>query len=244
MANGNRSRMQPPASHDLTGKVALITGAGTGFGRSMSKAFCAAGAQVIGVGRRADRLEETARLAGPRFTPMPWDVSKTREARDFVKQVTDKLGVMHILVNDAAVMLDNDVPLSKLSLDAFETTWQINVSGMFALSQAAFEPMRKQSYGRIVNVSSGLGFFPMLEYGSYCVSKAAVNMLTRVFAIDGARDGILVNAIDPGVAKTEMNPTAADSPDSINKVALYLASLPNSGQTGKCFNKRLQLVEW
>lgn len=232
------------ANVDLTGKVALITGAGTGFGRSMSKAFCAAGAQVIGVGRRVDRLEETAKLAGPRFTPMPWDVSKTREAREFVKSVTDKIGALHVLVNDAAVMLDDDVPLSKLSIEAFETTLQINVSGMFALTQAAFEPMRKQKYGRVMNVSSGLGFFPMLEYGSYCVSKAAVNMLTRVFAMDGSRDNILVNAIDPGVAKTEMNPTAADSPDTINKVALYLASLPNTGPTGKCYNKRLQLVEW
>lgn len=234
----------PAEKTDLTGKVALITGAGTGFGRSMSKAFCAAGAQVIGVGRRAEKLEETAKVAGARFTPMVWDIAKTGEARDFMKQVLAKTGTVHVLVNDAAVMLDEGVPISKLSLEDWQQTWQINVSGMMALTQAAFEPLRKQRYGRVMNVTSGLGFFPMLEYGSYCVSKAAVNMLTRVFALEGARENVLVNAIDPGVAKTEMNPSAGESPDTINKVALFLAALADNGPTGKCYNKRLQLVEW
>lgn len=232
------------AEANLMGKVVLITGAGSGFGRSMSKAFCAVGAQVVGVGRRLEKLEETAKIAGPRFTPIQWDVSKAKEAAALVAQVLEKLGTLHILVNDAAVMIDDDVPLSKLSLEKWDVTWQTNVSGMLALTQAAFEPMRRQRFGRIMNVTSGLGFFPMLEYGSYCVSKAAVNMMTRVFALDGARDNILVNAIDPGVARTEMNPTASDSPDSINKVALFLAMLADSAHTGKCFNKRLQLVEW
>ena len=232
------------AEINLTGKVVLITGAGSGFGRSMSKAFCAAGAQVIGVGRRVEKLDETAKIAGPRFTPMPYDVSKTDEARALIAEVIEKLGALHVLVNDAAVMIDNDMPLSKLSMEKWDTTMLTNVSGMFALTQAAFEPMREQRFGRIMNVTSGLGFFPMLEYGSYCISKAAVNMMTRVFALDGARDNILVNAIDPGVARTEMNPTASDSPDSINKVALFLAALGDKAHSGKCFNKRLQLVEW
>lgn len=234
------AKLQNP---DLSGKVVLLTGAGSGFGRSMSKAFCDAGAHVFGVGRRADKLAETAKFAGTRFTSLVSDVSDPSQSPKLVEQVLKSANALHVLVNNAAVMLD-DKNLSELSLELWEKTWRTNVSGMLALTQAAFLPMRAGRYGRVVNVTSGLGFFPMLEYGSYCVSKAAVNMMTRVFAMEGARDGIYVNAIDPGVARTEMNPTASESPDTINRVALFLASTTDKTHNGKCFNKRLQLVEW
>lgn len=229
---------------DLKGKVALITGAGTGFGRSISVVLARAGAQVVGVGRREDRLAETAKAAGERFHPLKWDVSEARYATDLVREVVAKAGGLHILVNNAGVMLGEGAPLSRFTLEDWESGLRTNVTGPFALTQAAFEVMRKQRYGRILNVSSGLGFRPMVEYGAYCVTKAALNMLTRAFALESGTHNVLINAIDPGVAKTEMNPEATQSPDTINSVALHLASLPEGGANGKCFNKRLELVTW
>lgn len=229
---------------DLSGRVVLLTGAGSGFGRAMAVAFCAAGARVFGVGRRAGRLHETAALAGGSFMPLPWDIRETARAAELVGRVVGEAGRVDVLVNDAAILVDDDVPLSELDWSRWEDTWRTNVSGGLALTQAAFAPMRKQRHGRVAFVSSGLGFFPMLEYGSYCISKAAVNMMVRVFALDGAGDNILVNAIDPGVARTEMNRTASESPETVNTVALFLASLPEGGPTGKCFNKRLRENEW
>lgn len=232
------------ARPDLKGKIALVTGAGTGFGRSMSIALCRAGAQVVGIGRREDRLLETAKAAGERFHSLKWDIAETRYAKDLVREVVARAGALHILMNNAAVMLDVPTPITQYSLENWESTWQTNVSAMLALTQAAFEPMKKQRYGRIANVTSGLGFRPMQAYGPYCVSKAAVNMMTRVFALESAAHNILVNAIDPGVAKTELNPSATQSPDTIIDVTFYLASLPSGGPNGNCYNKRLELIPW
>lgn len=225
-------------------KTVLVTGAGSGFGRAMAKAFCDAGHLVFGIGRRNKKLEETALICGKNFHPMNWDITMLSDAPNVVADVVGRTGALHVLVNNAAVLLDDETTLSRLSLQTWEKTWQTNVSAGLALTQAAFNPMRRQRYGRVAFVTSGLGFEPMLEYGSYCISKAAVNMMVRVFALDGKPDNVLVNAIDPGVARTEMNTWADEPPESVVPVALYLAGIADGGPTGKCFDKKLLEVSW
>lgn len=232
-------------NHNLSNQVILVTGAGSGFGQAMAVAYCKAGAQVIGVGRRENKLKETQSLAGELFHPMVWDVTEVSRSYELIQQVVSRFKRIDVLVNNAATFEDKETSINEISLETWNKTLHTNVTSVFSLSQAAYNLMSKQKKGSIINVTSGLGFEAAAEFGSYCVSKAALNMLTRVFADESAEAGVLVNAIDPGVAKTEMNQWATESPDTINAVALHLASLkPSDGVNGICLNKKKEVVAW
>jgi len=197
----------PYASVDLTGEVALVTGATSGLGRRFAQTLAAAGAAVVGCGRRAERLDELVAeitAAGGRAAGVPLDVSDASALADAVDQAEAAFGTVTILVNNAG--MPDAQRAHKMSLELVDEVLDTNVRAPWLLScEVARRLMAAQRPGRIVNISSS-GAFHYAGGGAalYSVSKASVNRITEVLAVEWARYGINVNAIAPGAFRSEM----------------------------------------
>ncbi len=189
---------------DLSGRTALVTGAARGLGRAIALALAEAGADVA-LGLRdvsADGgLAEEIRASGRRVLPLQLDVTRLDQVEAAVAQCVDELGSLDLLVNNAGIA-PGDIPAEEVSLVDFERTVDVNLKGTFFVSQAAFEPMRRQGFGRIVNVSSQAGVVALPGESVYCLTKAGVSHLTRCLAVEWGRHGILVNAVAPTFVRT------------------------------------------
>ena len=209
----------------FTGKVALVTGASSGIGRATARALGAEGATVALGGRRRDRLEEVAaelNAKGVKTLVLTGDVKEEATAAAWVKQVVDAFGGLDVLVNAAGVIGNGSV------MDTTAESWRhvmaSNVDSILWMTRAAAEPLKARK-GAIVNVSSVAGGVrPYPGLASYCVSKGAVDMLTRCSALDFAPFGVRVNAIAPGVVVTELHTVT-------NAVADYAAFLERGKTT-------------
>ena len=189
----------------LDGKVAIVTGAGGGFGESYSRCLGNAGASVVMTDVAEDRVKEVAaRLEGEglEVLPVAADVTEPDQVHAMVAAGVERFGGVDILVNNAGLMAEipMDVPLSKLSLEWWERVLRVNLTGPFLCIQAVVPEMRKRGSGRIVNQSSGGAFQGSHVYG---VSKLGLVSLTVHMARELAPFKINVNAIAPGFTNTE-----------------------------------------
>ena len=175
------------------------------------------------------------------------DVSDARSINAFARRVAKQHGRCDVLVNNAGVMLD---PRGSRVLDSEEKTWHdtlaVNLFGPLLLAQAIVPLMKKNGYGRIVNMSSGQGQLSDMGVGTpaYRVSKTALNALTRTLAADLRGTGVLVNSMCPGWVRTDMGGSGA--PRSVEQgadTAVWLATLPESGPTGGFFRDR-KAIPW
>jgi 2-deoxy-D-gluconate 3-dehydrogenase len=191
---------------DLSGKVAVVTGANTGIGQGIALALAAAGADVAAVGRTpAEETVEKARALGCRAEIISADLSTIEPVNRVVDEAVDKLGGLDILVNNAGIIRRND------SLDFTEEDWDAvvdtNLKSVFFLCQAAAKHMVQQGGGKIINIASMLTFQGGIRVPSYTASKSGIGGLTKLLANEWAAKGINVNAIAPGYIAT--NNTAA-----------------------------------
>ncbi len=191
---------------DLTGKVAIVTGANTGIGQGIAVALAEAGADVALVGRSsADETAEKVRATGRRAAIIGADLSSIAPVQDVVDKTLAELGGLDILVNNAGIIRRND------SLDFTEEDWDAvmdtNLKSVFFLSQAAARHMVPNGGGKIINIASMLTFQGGIRVPSYTASKSGVGGLTKLLACEWAGKGINVNAIAPGYIAT--NNTAA-----------------------------------
>jgi 2-dehydro-3-deoxy-D-gluconate 5-dehydrogenase len=188
-------------SFELTGRVALVTGANAGIGRALAIALAAAGADIACVGRSA--AEETlaaVRALGRRGLGIEADLSSTRPIADIVAQTLSGLGGLDILVNNAGIIRRADsLELSESDWDAVLAT---NLKTVFFLAQAAGRHMVAKGRGKIINIASMLSFQGGVRVASYTASKSAVAGITRLLANEWAARGINVNAIAPGYIAT------------------------------------------
>ena len=191
----------------LNGDVAVVTGASSGLGRRLASTLAGHGAAVAVTARRVDRLDELVAeitVAGGRALAVGLDVTDAHQIAESVDRVWNELGPISILVNNAGVPDANHA--TKLSLEVVDTVLDTNVRAPFLLSrEVAARMIKRGSGGRIVNVSS-IGSFSYAGAGTslYSISKAAVNRMTEVLAIEWAPFGINVNAIAPGAFPSEM----------------------------------------
>lgn len=240
---------------DLTGKVAIITGASKGIGEEIARLYARFGAKVIVSSRKQDACDDLAsdiKAQGGDATGIAAHVGDADQLRQLVEKTIATYGGVDILVNNAA-----SNPVFGPSLDceggAFDKIMQANVKAPFELSKLCHPSMKARGGGSIIMMSSIAGHTPDPGLGIYSVSKASLNMLTKVLAKEWGADGIRVNAICPGLIKTKFSqalwqdekildrftkhiPIARmGTTDEISPLALFLASDASSYSTGSLF---------
>src|ERR1044071_1753813 len=186
----------------LPGKVAIITGGGSGIGKAIAQAFVREGAKVVIAGRDGKKLERAAAEIGGDCLAVSADVSKASDAQKLVDVALGKLQRINVLVNNAAVLLPGTA--ESLSEEAFDQTFSINVRGLWLLSRAVLPQMRAGGGGSIVNIASVLSLVGARNRVAYAASKGAVMAMTKAMALDHAAENIRVNCICPGIVATEM----------------------------------------
>lgn len=202
---------------DLSGQVALVTGASQGIGRAIAETLAANGATVALVARSADKLAAVAATiaaAGGKAEAFPCDVSKGENIATVVDAVVEKLGRLDILVNNAGVTRDTLLP--RMSDEEWDEVLSTNLRAPFLFMRAASRPMMSQRYGRIINVASVSGLIGNPGQANYSASKAGLVGLTRTVAKELAGRKITVNAVAPGFIASEM--TAALGPALLDEV--------------------------
>lgn len=242
----------------FAGKVAFVTGATSGIGQACALAFAAAGANVAAVGRKEEALRDVElkiRDAGVKPLTIKADLSNELEAERAIEQVISVFGGIDVLVNAAGHISSGTI--ENTSLEAWDDMMNVNVRGPFQLMRKA-APSLIERRGNIVNVSSvtGLRAFPGVL--AYCVSKAALDQLTRCASLELASKGVRVNAVNPGVVVTEIHKRGGMSeeayaaflehsktthplgrtgrPEEIASLVLYLASDEASWITGATYS--------
>lgn len=194
---------------ELSGLSALVTGGGTGIGLAIAKRFHDEGAFVTICGRRAHVLREAALAIHPegeRVLAFAADITAEAEVAALVERAVEKAGRLDILVNCAGPMRIHKTP-EDTSLAEFREAIDTNIVGAFLCCREAGKAMMRQGGGRIINLSSMSGSIVnrFVHGGSYEISKAGMNMLTKTLAVEWAKHGIRVNAIAPGYYATEPN---------------------------------------
>src|SRR4051795_3222063 len=197
---------------DLTGRVAIVTGANTGIGQGLAIALAEAGADVALVGRSpADETAERVRAAGRRAVIIGADLSTIAPVQDVVDRTINELGGLDILVNNAGIIRRADA--LEFSEEDWDAVIDTNLKSVFFLSQAAARHMIAKGRGKIINIASMLSFQGGIRVPSYTASKSGVAGLTKLLANEWAAKGINVNAIAPGYIAT--NNTAALQADEV-----------------------------
>ena len=209
----------------FTGKVAFVTGATSGIGHACAVGFANAGAKVVCVGRKAEALsavEQRINAAGTEALTIKADLSREQEAERAIEETIKTFGGIDVLLNAAGHISNGTI--ENTSLEAWDDMMNVNVRGAFQLMQKAL-PSLIERRGNIVNISSvtGLRAFPGVL--AYCVSKAALDQLTRCAALELAAKGVRVNAVNPGVVVTEIHKRGGMTEEA------YAAFLEHSKQT-------------
>jgi NAD(P)-dependent dehydrogenase (short-subunit alcohol dehydrogenase family) len=211
---------------DLTGRVALVTGASSGIGRATALRMAREGAEVALVARRADRVHEVVSRIRSETSrealPIVADVTREADAARAVASTIERFGGIHVLVNAAGILVAGSI--ENTTPAAWDETMNVNLRAVFHLMSLAV-PHLVAVRGNIVNVSSVVGLRAFPGILAYCVGKAAVDQLTRCAALELAPKGVRVNAVNPGVVETEAHLSGGMEP------AAYAQFLERSGGT-------------
>lgn len=227
-------------------RIAVVTGGNRGIGLEICRQLARLGLKVVLTARVEEKAREAAAGLEGDVIPHPLDVTHPDDVIRLIQFLENELGGADVLVNNAGVFLDRHFGGLTVPLDAVHESLEVNVVGPWALSQAVIPLMKRRRYGRIVNVSSGLGAMSemMGGYASYRVSKLALNGLTRILADELHGTNILVNTMCPGWVQTEMGGEGAPRPvEKGADTAVWLATLPDGGPTGGFFRDR-RLIPW
>jgi NAD(P)-dependent dehydrogenase (short-subunit alcohol dehydrogenase family) len=199
---------------DLSGKTAVVVGGTTGIGRAISLGLADAGADVVASARRAEQVETTAaeiESKGRKALRLTSDVRERASLVALRDAVLAEFGKVDILVNCAGTT--KRTPTLTVSEQEWDDILDTNLSGTLRGCQVFGESMLKRGYGRIINIASLSTFAGLFEVAAYGASKAAVGSLTKTLAVEWSKHGVLVNAIAPGVFRTDLNATLLDTTD-------------------------------
>jgi NAD(P)-dependent dehydrogenase (short-subunit alcohol dehydrogenase family) len=231
------------------GRVALVSGGNRGLGLQVVRRLAELGLRVVLGSRSLESGRAAVELLGDlagRIAVRQLDITDAESVARLAYWLDRRLGRCDVLVNNAAVLIDDEPDASTADLDVVRSTLETNLLGTWRLTQAIVPMMLLRGYGRIVNVSSGLGSLASMRRGlpAYRVSKCSINALTRILADELADNGILVNACCPGSARVDAEGSHASiriftSPDT----PVWLATLDDDGPTGGFFGGRTP-IDW
>ena len=219
----------------LQEQVAVVTGASTGIGKSIAVAFEAEGAKVVLASRNREKLEAAAKEiqdAGGTALVVPTNVSVEADVEDLFRQILEAFGRVDILVNNAGIT--TKAPTDELTLAAWQSVLDVNLTGAFLCSREALKIMKRQQSGRIINIGSISAKVPRPNSAPYVTSKFGLEGFTRSLALDGREHGISVCILHPGNTATPIWEGREDqaqkegvmSPDDLARVAVTMATLP------------------
>lgn len=234
-------------------KIAVISGGNRGLGLEIGRQLLAAGVNVV-LGSRdaesgrkaAESLMQKVKPDGVMAVSAPLEVNSESSVKAFRDFVVERCGHCDILINNAGIMPEaRDGSLMSTPAAQLREIFDVNVVGAVLMCQAFVPLMKSRGYGRIVNLSSGLGQLERMGPGlpGYRMSKTALNALTRTLAAEVQGSGILVNSVSPGWVRTDMGGTNADrSVEEGAETATWLALLPSTGPTGGFFRDKKAIV--
>ncbi len=218
----------------LSGKVALISGGGTGIGRAIALAFAREGASVALAGRRPEKLRavtgEVKKLGG-KASAVECDVTRGKDVERAVRETVKQFGRLNVLVNNAGALHVSTV--ESITEEEWDRVMTVNVKGPFLMSRAALKEFRKCGGGAIVNIGSVLGLVAMKDRAAYCASKGGVTLLTKAMALDHAHENIRVNCICPSIVETELVKGLFDKSDqgqALRKTRIAMIPLGRFGR--------------
>jgi NAD(P)-dependent dehydrogenase (short-subunit alcohol dehydrogenase family) len=186
----------------LTGKIALVTGGGTGIGKTIAKAILAEGAKVIIIGRTKSKLKEAQTEMGIGIDIMVCDITDEIQVDKVYENIKDKYGKLDILINNAGTSFKEKA--YELKYESWKKVIDVNINGAFLCARGAMRLMVSQKSGRIINIGSISGQMSRALNAPYTASKFGIEGLTRAFALDGRDHGIAVSVIHPGNVATDI----------------------------------------
>jgi len=189
---------------DLTGKVAIVTGASRGIGRAIAEIFSREGARVVICGRKQETLDQVAREIGSNVQPIACHVGRSDQIENMMAITTRELGPIDILVNNAATNVSFG-PCLEIDEAQFDKMIEINLKSAFRLIKAVAPGMCDRGSGSIINIASIAGLRPQLHSLLYSMTKAALIMMTQSYALELGAKGVRVNAIAPGLIQTTLS---------------------------------------
>jgi len=213
-------------------KVVIITGASSGLGKTIANVFIKEGAKVSLCSRRLGVLKKNYKITKKVFFQR-LDVSSERDVKQFIRKTIKIFGQVDILINNAGVAIPSLIEAIKSS--DMKKTFETNLFAPAIFIKEVLKIMKKNNYGRIINISSGGSVNCSENYFSYSASKAALNTLTKTLAKEIKRYNIKINSVSPGPCKTQMFPKNTLSTLLSIPTIKYLSSLPINGPSGKFF---------
>ncbi len=216
----------------LNGKIALITGGGTGIGKGIGRAFAREGANLMIAARREEYLVSAAeefRGLGSAVETVPTDVTDEAQVKTLFETVIDRFGRLDILVNNSGAF--DGGPIEDISLDAWQKVIGVNLTGVFLCTRQAMRIMKKQMGGRIINIGSISAQMPRMNSAPYVTSKHGLVGLTRSTALEGRAFNVSASCLHPGNTSVEFRQSAIEgeprmSVDEMASIALAMAALP------------------
>ena len=234
-------------SMELSGQVALVTGAGRGIGRAIALALARVGARVVAAARTVEEIEEVADEileAGGDAVAIPADVADEGDVQELFARIDEQFGRLDIVVNNAGVGVFG--PLAELDPDDFDRMVAVNLRGTFLCCQQAMKRMARRQRGYIINISSVVGFRGYANQSAYAATKHGVMGLTKSLAAEAQAYGVRVSAILPGGVDTDLirtfrpdlDPSVLLDPQDVAQAVMYLLSLSDQAAVDEIYLRR------
>ncbi|TVQ29120.1 MAG: glucose 1-dehydrogenase [Geminicoccaceae bacterium] len=210
---------------ELQGRVALVTGAASGFGRGIAELFVEQGAKVAVVDLNGAGAETVAKSLGDAAIAVQCDVADAASVKNAAQQTLDAFGRIDIVINNAGISHKNR-PMLEVDEAEFDRVFAVNVKSIYLMTHATLPRMRQQGGGVVINVGSTAGIRPRPGLTWYNASKGAVNLMSKSMAVELAPDKIRVNCIAPVIGETALLETFMGVPDTPENRARFIATIP------------------